>query len=49
MKIKCNHKNKMFPVYDKNKWNVGMMCDCGYFEAREGIPNYERRQRWKDE
>lgn len=39
----CNHENKMFPVYDRNEWMVGFLCDCGHFEVRVDMPDYEGR------
>ena len=40
---KCNHENKMYPVFDRFGWVVGYLCDCGYFEFRLDIPNYDQR------
>jgi hypothetical protein len=40
---KGNHQFKMYPVFDKFGWVVGNLCDCGYFEFRKDIPNYQLR------
>ena len=45
--MKCTHENKMYPVFDFKGWCVGMLCDCGYFHKREGIPPYDKRDRFK--
>jgi len=48
-KKKCKHEGKMFPVHDNTGWQVGFLCDCGYFEPRKNIPCYDERMRQKIE